>query len=525
MLNCDEEPPNVSKVVHLVKEKREEINNFVLGEELGTETTPRCGGCRCGKCPIAGHTYLFTEEQELNVIRENLEYDEPNQRWITSYRWIVEPKSLPDNYNTALATLEKTERTLLKDELWANTYKQQMEDMVHREVARPLTAMKLQEWSGPVFYISHLAVLNPKSNSTPVRIVFNSSQAYKGVSLNSCLAKGPDRYMNNLIGNLLRWREEAVALVGDIRKMFNSVYLKELEKHCHRFLWRDLEVHRPPDVYVMERVNMGDTPAPAISTEAIYKMADRFENESPEAAKLLKKSSYVDDLIDSKPSQSDAIQVAKEVEDMLVKGGFSVKCWQLSVERSPRVSLKQEDAHIASAEETKALNLLKGTESNLRELGLAWDPEKDFILYEVTLNFSKKRRGVCMGPDLKPVHLPKALPEILTKRTVLEQVMKIYDPLGLVCPFTLLAKLYLREVWSRKLDWDTPLPMDLTKKWIRFFTTLFRLEQLRFPCCLRPKDAIGRPWLVILSDGSDLAFGYAAYISGGHCKMEHFGVD
>ena len=116
------------------------------------------------------------------------------------------------------------------------------------------------------------------------------------------------------------------------------------------------------------------------------------------------------------------------------------------------------------------------------------------------------------GPDLKPIDLPKALPEILTKRTVLEQVMKIYDPLGLVCPFTLLAKLYLREVWSRKLDWDTPLPTDLTTKWIRFFTTLFRLEQLRFPRCLRPEDAIGRPWLVILSDGSDLAYGYAAYI-------------
>lgn len=200
--------------------------------------------------------------------------------------------------------------------------------MVHREVARPLTAKELQDWNGPVFYTSHLAMVNPKSNSTPVCIVLSSSQVYQGVFLNSCLAKGP----NNFIGILLRWREEAVALVGDIPKMFNSVYLKELEKHCHRFLWRDLHVDRPPDVYIMERVNMGDTPAPAISTEAIYKTADRFEEESPRAAKLLKKSSYVDDLIDSRPSLSDAILVGKETEGMLAKGGFSVKCWQLSGE-------------------------------------------------------------------------------------------------------------------------------------------------------------------------------------------------
>ena len=105
--------------------------------------------------------------------------------------------------------------------------------------------------------------------------------------------------MNNVIGILLRWREEQVALVGDIRKMFHSIHLKPLEQHCHRFLWRDLETDREPDVYVMTRVNMGDTPAPAISTEAVYKAADMFESESPKAANLLKRSSYVDDSISS----------------------------------------------------------------------------------------------------------------------------------------------------------------------------------------------------------------------------------
>ena len=223
--------PNVTRSVHLLKDNRGKVDKFIVGEEQGTETALRCGSCCCDKCPIAGHTYSFKEEQELKIICENLEYDESNQCWITSYPWVVDPKSLLDNYNAALRTLEKTERTLLKDEVWAHTYKKQIEDMVQREVARLLMAAELQEWNGPYFYISHLAVLNQKSNSTSVRIVFNSSQV-----LNSCLAKGPDCYMNNRIGILLRWREEAVALVGDIRKMFNSVYLKKVEKHCHRFL-------------------------------------------------------------------------------------------------------------------------------------------------------------------------------------------------------------------------------------------------------------------------------------------------
>ena len=390
-----------------------------------------------------------------------------------------------------------------------------MQDMVQRGVARKLSSQELKNWTGPEFYISHLAVVNPRSNSTPVRIVFISSQIHEGVSLNSCLAKRPDSYMNNLVGILLRWREERVAMIGDIRKMFNAVHLKVLEQHCHRFLWRNLEQHRPPDVYVIQRVNMGDKPAPAISTEAVYKTAELFHGDSPRAADLLKNSSYVDDLIDSQPSKSEALTIVKETEEMLDKGGFSVKCWQFSGESKPRVYaelIKPETLDNHTEQSKQRVVMLKGTDQNLRVLGLGWNPEDDSIIYEVTLNFSRKKRGVRTGPDLVEADLPSSLPNFLTRRVVLEQVMKIYDPLGLISPFTLLAKIYLRETWSCKLGWDDPLPADVCQKWCNFFTALFKLQSLYLKRCLRPIEAIGQPWLIILSDASDLAYGFAAYI-------------
>ena len=150
--------------------------------------------------------------------------------------------------------------------------------MLDRGIARKLSKKEVDDWQGPIFYISHLAVSNEKSKSTPVRIVFNSSQLYQGRSLNNCLAKGPDSYRNSGLGILLRWREESVALVGDIRKMFHSVYLKLVEQHCHRFLWRELDVNKDPDIYIMERVNMGDRPAPAIATEALILTAEAFND-------------------------------------------------------------------------------------------------------------------------------------------------------------------------------------------------------------------------------------------------------
>ena len=51
------------------------VENFITGEYIGTEIIPRCGSCRCGKCPTIGHTYSFKEEQELRMIQGNLEYD------------------------------------------------------------------------------------------------------------------------------------------------------------------------------------------------------------------------------------------------------------------------------------------------------------------------------------------------------------------------------------------------------------------------------------------------------------------
>ena len=133
---------------------------------------------------------------------------------------------LPDNCPTCLATLKSTENNLQKrGSEWAKIYCNQVQDMVVRRVARNLSDKELEDWQGPVYYIRHLAVENPKSNFTPVRIVFNSSQKSQGVSLNDCLVKGPDNYMNSLIRMLLRWRENRAVIVVDKKKRSSIQYI------------------------------------------------------------------------------------------------------------------------------------------------------------------------------------------------------------------------------------------------------------------------------------------------------------
>ena len=475
-----------------------DVLKFIQGEELGTEVQPKCGGCKCSKCPITGHTFSFHEEQELSMIRSNLSYDPSNKRWITKYPWLIDPRCLPDNFNSALATLRNTEKVLKRDSNWAITYGSQIQDMVDRNVARVLSKEELDSWTGPKFYLSHLAVLNPKSTSTPVRIVFNSSQVYQGHSLNSSLAKGPDSYLNNLLGVILRWREQPVAIAADIRKMYNSIFIEDLEQHCHRFLWRNLE-DRQPDVYCIQRVNMGDRPASAISTEAIYMTADLFQSDFPRVAELLRTSTYVDDIVDSVESLRVAETLAVDTEYVLKEAGFKIKSWQFSNEASPRV----DPSVIPDSVEAH---------STIKVLGISWCPATDSLHYSPTLNFSKKKRGVYSQSNLTCDQIPQAIPDILTRRMVLEQSMKIYDPLGVLSPFTLQSKILLRETWTLKLNWDDQLPGDLRSRWVTFFTQLFQLSDLNYDRCMKPEGAVGNPSLVILSDGSDVAYGFAAYV-------------
>ena len=52
---------------------------------------------------------------------------------------------------------------------------------------------------------------------------------------------------------------------------------------------------------------------------------------------------------------------------------------------------------------------------------------------------------------------------------------QIYDPLGLILPFTLVAKLLMRKICtfekenSAKFEWDTELPTVLSEEWKQFF--------------------------------------------------------
>ena len=202
------------------------------------------------------------ERKEAKIIEDSCR--KVDNQWLIPYPWKRDPRELPNDKAQAFKKLEATQRRLLKNPDHAKAYDLQMVEMNQLQFARKLTEEETRRHTGPVHYISHHELLRPESKSTPVRIVFNSSAVFQGHKLNDYWMKGPD-LLNDLFGVVLRFRENQVAFMGDISKMYHRIRIPETDQHVHRFLWRNLQTHRKPDVYVKTVLTFGDKPAPAMA--------------------------------------------------------------------------------------------------------------------------------------------------------------------------------------------------------------------------------------------------------------------
>lgn len=477
---------------------KDQLDRFFTIEDRGIESNKECVKCLHRGCPESKIVNL-EEEKELALIEKGLTYDDEQKCWIASYPWIKDPNLLKNNIKVAIARLRTTENRLRGlDVAYSVNYQKEIEDMVRRKVARKLSYREIREYDGPVHYIHHHEVLKPESSSTPMRIVFNSSASYMGQRLNEFWAKGPN-ILNNLLGVLFRFRQERIAIAGDISKMYHTIKISMLDQHTHRFLWRDMDSNRQPDHYVLNSVTFGDRPSGVIATLALRQTVHKFGSAFPEVKDMIMNNTYVDDILHSIDDVDRAFNLIHDTEEILALGGFHVKYWVVS-----------------GCHESHDVNVM---ESNCEKiLGLKWKPKGDYFFFTVNVNFSPRVRKIRVGPHLQRYEIETKFPQNLTRRMILSQIASLYDPLGFVVPVILQAKILMRSMITgspsgdKGIDWDEPLDAPMVTKWKQFFVSLYELEDLTFRRALKPSNAFGRPTLIIFSDGSMQAYGACAYV-------------
>ena len=126
----------------------------------------------------------------------------------------------------------------------------------------------------------------------------------------------------------------------------------------------------------------------------------------------------------------------------------------------------------------------------------------------VTDEFSFKVKLDLLRMTDRSIHLGVKM----TKRTLLSQVARFYNPIGFAAAFVIRAKISMQELWQIGLDWDDELPDDVQERWIQLFKEMQELDKIRFKRCLVPSESSELPVLCVFSDAPQEAFGACAYI-------------
>lgn len=418
----------------------------------------------------------------LKIMKQNLERDH-NNSWVAPLPFKPSRRRLPNNRSQAAKRLLSLLRQFKKNPQLEKDFLLFMGKLLekkHAVVAPPL-ATDEERWYLPMFGIYH-----PKKPGK-IRVVFDSSAQYNGVSLNDTLLTGPD-LINTLVGVLIRFRKDLVAIMADIEQMFYCFQVKPEHRKFLRFLWfRDNDSSKEVTEYQMNVHVFGNRPSPAVATYCLRQSVyQRHPDCNRDVEEFVERNFYVDDGLMSVPTTEEAISLLRKTRSVLA--GSNLRLHKIASNKSAVTSaFPSEDR----ANDNKDLDLDENIAPVQRSLGLNWDSKGDFFFFRVA--------------DLDKPY---------TRRGVLSTINSLYDPLGFVAPVTVQGKFILRTLTTDNSDWDAPLPPQKYQLWTAWKDSLKDLHNLKIPrayATVSPSTALSRE-ICIFSDASTQAIAAVAYL-------------
>ena len=273
--------------------------------------------------------------------------------------------------------------------------------------------------------------------------------------------------------------------------MFHQVRVEPRDSDALRFLWWEGgELSAELVEYRMVKHIFGATSSPSVVNFCLKKTAEMDGGQNSEVASVINRNMYVDDLMKSTETVTDAIVLANKVREQLSKGGFHLTKW---CSNDRRVI-----AAIPESERAKTVvNLELEQLPTQSALGMKWDIEDDKFVWEVS-------DKLMSASSKKPV----------TRRGIVSVVYSLFDPLGFIAPYIMKAKLLLQMLTRKKIGWDEPLEENETVQWSRWLDDLSKLEEVKIDRCFRPKGfvKVQETQLHLFSDASRQGYSSVAYL-------------
>ncbi|XP_062704206.1 uncharacterized protein LOC134286588 [Aedes albopictus] len=233
------------------------------------------------------------------------------------------------------------------------------------------------------------------------------------LSLNDVLQVGAS-VQKELYDVMLRFCKYKIAFTADVPKMYRQIIMDPRDTHFLRVFW----CKQPSDrlrVLELTTVTYGTASALFQATRCLQQLAEDESTDYPIGAHIVK-----EDALSGADSLPAAVEAVKQVKGIMQKGGFSLHKWC-----SNSNELLE---HIPTAEQEQPATLEEyGPNGVIKVLGLLWVPKAD--IFQIA----------------RPVQ--RSLKQPVTERIIYSKVARLFDPLGLVSPVIVVAKLLVQRLW------------------------------------------------------------------------------
>ena len=264
----------------------------------------------------------------------------------------------------------------------------------------------------------------------------------------------------------------------DMEKAVLNIEIDPKDRDCLRFLWakditaKDLEIV----VYHYRTVVFGVRSSPFLLNAMLQHHIKTYQEADPQFVSKLLQSFYVDDLVCGYMDTDQASSLYPKSKVRMLEGGFRLRKWKSNDEKLlQKIKLDdcEEKQSKSSLEDLSYAKETLGSVSDLggktKVLGITWDSQKDELEFELSKMVSESSRD-------RP-----------TKRGILSTLASLFDPLGLVSPIGVTAKVLFQELCKLKLDWDEPIPEEKFVNWKIWLDDLEQVETIVVPRSLYSK--------------------------------------
>ncbi|XP_048479524.1 uncharacterized protein LOC125488579 isoform X1 [Plutella xylostella] len=391
-------------------------------------------------------------------------------------------ETLGDSFNLALKRFHNLEKKLMANPELFMQYKQFIHEFLSLGHGHYVDIEMYDINKQAAYYMPHHAIIKPESKTTKVRSVFDASmKTNKKVSLNDLQLNGPV-VQRDLFDIMLLFRLGRYTITSDIKRMFRNILVDPAFTSLQNILWRD-DPSQPIKCIRLDRVTYGLKSSSYLATRCLIELANRYENEYPLAAFILRNNTYVDDVLYSHNDLATVCEAKQQLCSLLSLGSFNTHKWSSNNELVLS-DIPLEDQHFDSID-------LQKDNYNMKTLGLQINTKED--------NF------IITSPGTFDTNL-------LTKRSILSYIGRCYDPIGFINPIIVVAKSIMQKLWINNTDWNSCPPTDVEREWIQFTEDLRVMEPIQINRNVRFSDEDTVELIGFADASSSTAHGCCIYL-------------